>query len=96
VILSISFCLAGVSGFLEGMGEELGNAEYLALAKNVDVIDSLLSLVVEITLLLQCFKVRRIFRSHFNEHLGGDIPFSGLATFFFQIFYLQYKINRFE
>jgi hypothetical protein len=96
VIFSISLFLALVSGFLEGMGEELGTAEFLAMAKGVDTVDTLLSLVVGITLLVQCFKVRRIFRNHLNDHLGRNISFSGLATFFFQIYYLQYKINRFE
>jgi len=96
VVFSIALFLALVSGFLEGMGEELGPAEFLAMAKGVDAINSLLSLVVGIILLVQCFKVRRIFRNHFNEYLGRNISFSGLATFFFQIYYLQYKINRFK
>mgnify|MGYP005865705369 CR=1 FL=1 len=96
VIFSISIFLVFVSGFLEAMGEELGMSEFLLMAMEVDFVDSLLSLVVGITLLVQCFKVRRIFRDHFNGHLGRNISFSGWATFFFQIFYLQYKINRFE
>ena len=96
VFFSISIFLACVIGVLEGMGEGLGNVEFLVMAEAVDVIDSLLSLVVFIILLVQCFKVRRIFRNHFNEHLGRNIYFSGLLTFFFQIHYLQYKINRFE
>jgi len=96
MILSISLFLALVSGFLEGMGEGFDTVEFLVIAKGVDGIDKLLSLVVGITLLVQCFKVRRIFRNHFNDHLGRNISFSGLATFFFQIYYLQYKINRNE
>jgi len=56
---------------------------------------SLLYLIAGITLLVQCFKVRRIFNEHFNTYLKKDISFSGVATFFFTIFYLQYKINRF-
>ncbi len=96
VIFSISLFLACVIGVLEGMGEVLGSVEFLAMAEAVDAIDSFLSLVVVIILLVQCFKVRRIFRNHFNEHLGRNIYFSGLLTFFFQIHYLQYKINRFE
>ncbi len=96
VVFSISLFLMFVSGFLEGMAESLGSVEFLAMAELIDAIDSLLSLAVAIILLVQCFKVRRIFRNHFNEHLGRNIYFSGLLTFFFQIHYLQYKINRFE
>jgi hypothetical protein len=94
VIFSISLFLAVVSGFLEGMGEELGTAEFLAMAKGIDAFDRFLSFVAIMTLVLQCFKVRRIFQNHFNDHLGKNISFSGFATFFFQIYYLQYKINR--
>ncbi|MCZ6770160.1 MAG: DUF4234 domain-containing protein [Acidobacteria bacterium] len=96
VLFSISLFLALISGVLEGVAEGLGDADFLAMALGVDAIDSVLSLVVGITLLVQCFKVRRIFRNHFKEHLGRNILFSGWATFFFQIGYLQYKINRFE
>ncbi len=96
VTFVISLVLVLVSGILEGMGEELGNAEFLALAKDLADIEPLFVLIAAITLLVQCFKVRRIFRKHFNEHLGRNIPFSGFATFFFQFSYLQYKINRFE
>jgi hypothetical protein len=81
---------------LEGVGEELGNPQYIAMAKNVELIDNLISLTAGIVLLIQCFKVRRIFQQHFNDHLGRNISFSGVATFFFQIFYLQYKVNRFD
>ncbi|MEE8114959.1 MAG: DUF4234 domain-containing protein [Nitrososphaerales archaeon] len=83
VIFSICLFMDLVFGFLEG-GED------------VDAVYGLLSLVVGIALLVQCFKVRRIFRNHFNEHLGRNISFSGWATFLFQFSYLQYKINRFE
>ena len=76
VIFSICLFMDLVFGFLEG-GED------------VDAVYGLLSLVVGIALLVQCFKVRRIFRNHFNEHLGRNISFSGWATFLFQFSYLQ-------
>lgn len=54
-----------------------------------------LALVLQVSVLIQCFKVRRVFMDHFNENLKKEIKFSWPATFFFGIFYLQYKINRF-
>ena len=42
----------------------------------------------------QCSKVRRILNHHFNEFLGKDITLSIMFTFFLNIFYLQYKINK--
>jgi len=56
---------------------------------------TLLCGIAAICLLVQCFKVRRIFENHFNVYFKRGISFSGIATFFFMIFYLQYKINRF-
>jgi hypothetical protein len=38
---------------------------------------------------VQCFKMRRILSEHFGARL------SGAGTFFFTIYYLQFKINRF-
>lgn len=67
----------------------------LLLSKGLDLFSNILSVVWWIILLVQCFKVRRIFKEHFNVHLQKDISFSWVATFFFWIFYLQYKVNRF-
>jgi hypothetical protein len=94
VIFSISLLLSFVIGFFEGIGEELGDIDFLLTSKMLDTIDRIISLVAGITLLFQCFKVKRMLQDHFNQHLGLNLPFSGVATFFFQIYYLQYKINR--
>ena len=53
-----------------------------------------ISIVAAIILIVQAFKVRRILNDHFNVYLKKDIKFSGPATFFFNIWYLQYKINK--
>lgn len=88
VVFSISLLLAFISGASEGLGE-------MDTAKGLDAFSRILDLVAGITLLVQCFKVRRIFNEHFNVHLKRDIQFSRVATFFFSIYYLQYKVNRF-
>ena len=64
----------------------------------IDAIDALtgFSNIIWIILIVQSFKVRRIFINHFNSQLQKEISFSGVATFFFHIYYLQYKINRFK
>lgn len=48
------------------------------------------------TLLFLCFKCRRILDEHFNDYLQKSIRFSMVATFFFGVYYLQYKINRID
>lgn len=65
---------------------------FVLLLKLFSNILVLIALIIEV---VQSFKVRRIFNEHFNIHLNKNIRFSGLATFFFNIYYLQYKINRF-
>jgi len=75
-------------GFLEGFTGEEG------IGKGFDLLTKLLSLAVGIIFLAKSLKVRRILKGHFGGHLGYGISFSPLATFFFQIYYLQYKINR--
>lgn len=59
------------------------------LHKSVEITTSLLNSVGGIITLVMSFKVRRIFYQHFNEQS------SATATFFFTIYYLQYKINKY-
>lgn len=61
----------------------------------LSVASPILHLVAFIALLVQGFNVRRILDDHWNGHLERAIPLSHVWTFLFQIFYLQYKINRF-
>ena len=44
--------------------------------------------------MIQSFKVRRMLTEHLAAHTGQPVSISGLGTFFFQILYLQYKINQ--
>ena len=96
VIFSISVVLNIISGFLQVLAEGLATSDYLNYTQGIDSVDRLISIIIAITMLVQCFKVRRIFRDHFNIYQKRNITFSGLALFFFQIYYLQYKINRFN
>ncbi len=95
VVFSISLFVSLLSGAMEGLAEGLGEMDLMLTAKGLDLFSRILDLVVGISLLVQCFKVRRIFNEHFNTYLQRGISFSGAATFFFQIYYLQYKMNRF-
>ena len=62
-----------------------------------------ISLVAGLTLIVQCFKVRRILLDHLAPRqeamfstgirMQHEELFSRMGTFFFGIFYLQYKIN---
>lgn len=94
VMQSVSLLMALVSGGFEGASEGLGASDLMLTAKVIDLFSSLIDIVAGITILVQCFKLRRILREHFNHHLGHSIQWSGVLLFFFQIYYLQYKVNR--
>ncbi|VAV84097.1 hypothetical protein MNBD_DELTA01-736 [hydrothermal vent metagenome] len=55
---------------------------------------NILGFAVNIVVLLQTFKLRRILLDHYAKHLGREVKLSWILTFFFHIFYLQFKINR--
>ena len=77
----------------EGFGEGLGRGDILAVSKGLEGFAQFLNLVAGIALLIQSFKVRRMLTEHLAS-LGQPRPISGVATFFFQILYLQHKINQ--
>jgi hypothetical protein len=61
----------------------------------------LLRLVVGITMMVQCFRIKDIIQDHATLPPDPDQRFveqgqlSGLMTFFFSIFYLQWAINKY-
>lgn len=54
----------------------------------------ILGLVFVILNIVLAFKVKDILDEHYNKTLNKNISFSGVATFFFTIVYLQYKLNK--
>jgi heme A synthase len=62
---------------------------------------TLLQLFVGITMLIQCFRIRDIIQDHATPPRDPDqrfveqVQLSGVMTFFFSIFYLQWAINTY-
>ena len=62
---------------------------------------TLLQLFVGITMIVQCFRIREIIQDHATPPPDPDqrfvepVQLSGLMTFFFSIFYLQWAINKY-
>ena len=94
VLQSISLILSLLSGFLEGIGESLNQYAILLLARQMKSFDPYINIILFIIFVFSAFKVKRIFQDHLSDITGSPYPFSALATFFFQIWYLQYKVNR--
>lgn len=66
------------------------------------LIVSLAQLAVGILILVQCFAIRHILEDHLAtpdgempEPFSQRVELSGIMTFFFQIFYLQWAINHY-
>ena len=62
----------------------------------LDIISNLITVIGVSIVVILSFKVRHIFDEHFNLKQQRNIKLSGVATFFFTIYYLQYKINCIE
>jgi TctA family transporter len=62
---------------------------------------TLFQFVVGITMIIQCFRIRDIIQDHATPPPDPDqrfverVQLSGLMTFFFSIFYLQWAINKY-
>jgi hypothetical protein len=93
--------LAFTTDFVLEVGFTLAAAEEtidVVFGPSVAVLLTLIRLTVGIVMIWQCFIIKDIIEDHATP---ADAPFvervklSGLATFFFSIFYLQYAINRY-
>jgi hypothetical protein len=94
--LAADYVLEFVAVFASGdqeVAEAFGAPIALAL--------SIVRLTVGILMIFQCFKIKDILEDHLTADDDGSqrmfterVKLSGLMTFFFSIFYLQYIINR--
>jgi hypothetical protein len=86
-------------GFGLAAGEQTVAAAFGAPVENAL---TLARLVLGIVMIIQCFFIKDIIEDHIAPADAGLQPMfvervklSGLATFFFSIFYLQYAINKY-
>lgn len=63
-------------------------------AEVLDFIAKIINFGIWIGLILLSFHVRKMLKDHHIGYHKKDVKFSWLATFFFGILYLQYKINK--
>ncbi len=94
VVLAVSAIWSIVTTYLMDLWVFDLDLDTLITVTVVGIITNVAALVATIILTLEALKVRRILRKHFKDYLGMDVHISLLWTLLFQIFYLQYKINR--
>ena len=61
--------------------------------QSLEVIEDLVYLSAAIFAIILAFRAKKILQEHLAV-IENDFSMSGVATFFFQFFYIQYKINR--
>ncbi|HUQ89610.1 MAG TPA: DUF4234 domain-containing protein [Vicinamibacterales bacterium] len=94
----LSLAALYVIQFAVGVVEEVTQD---ALDPSGGVVLSVAQLVVGFAMILQAFRARDIIEDHAapegesGRMFGGPVELSGLMTFFFSIFYLQWAINRY-
>ncbi len=74
--------------FLLGIMSSAGEYEAAEVLAGLTGLIGILFMIGGVTFLIQVFKVRRILVQHYKTDL------SGAMTFFFNVCYLQYRINR--
>ncbi len=97
IVAIILFIAAFISAMVSGFMEVIDDGP-TSVSNIFDKLSTILNLAGNIMLIIRAFEVRRILRDHYNGYLKQNITLSGvgsgLATFFFGVWYLQYKINR--
>jgi predicted Zn finger-like uncharacterized protein len=88
----LAYLLSLVFGVFAGAMEVITGREGAFVG--VELLANLLSWTACIIFIVLSFKMKRILQDYVTGRLGQETKFSGPATFFFQIYYLQYKINR--
>ena len=68
--------------------------ELLKLIDLIEDVNAILTIPLLLFTLYYAFRLKRILQDHYRDYLDQQVSFSGLAVFFFQNWYLQFKINR--
>jgi hypothetical protein len=101
VVILVWFLFAFGFGFVAGVNRAL-TGSVGGLSPETQLVFSIARLAVGILMLVQCFRTKDILEDHFagpgdqvaSPLFADVVQLSGVMTFFFQIFYLQYAINR--
>ena len=97
VVYLVWYVFQFILGFANGV------ARGQLISPQVDLLLKLVQLAIAILLLVQCFFIKDILEDHLagpgdqiqSPLLVASVKLSGLMTFLFQVFYLQYAINRY-
>lgn len=92
LVLNLMFSVAG--GAIAGVAEATQRNDLVLLANQLEVLCKALAYVGGFLLLFPCFRAKAILEEHLKSKDRFALSLSGAATFFFRIYYLQYRINK--
>jgi hypothetical protein len=95
LLLLASMAIGGVIGIVADT-----RAPYEVIGRGPAAVVQVFQIAVGILMIVQCFKIKDIIEDHTSPPPGAEmftqpVRLSGLMTFFFSIFYLQWAINRY-
>jgi len=90
--LNLMFSFAG--GILAGFAEAYGDEGIMVLANNIEMSCKALAYIGGFLLLIPSFKAKSMLEKYLTDKDRFAVSLSGAATFFFRIYYLQYRINQ--
>jgi len=91
-VLNLMFSVAG--GAIAGIAETTRDEGLIILAQKIEMICKALAYVGSFLLLVPSFKAKSMLEAHLKDKDRFALSLSGAATFFFRIYYLQYRINK--
>ena len=96
LLFAVNFLMQFSLGFVEGAAPELEDV----IGDDGKLFVTLLQFAVGILMIVQAFKIKSMIEDHAEaarseSMFGGSVQLSGLMTFIFSIYYLQWAINRY-
>jgi len=91
-VLNIMFSVA--NGVIAGIAEATGNNGLIILVHQIEMICKALAYFGSFLLLVPSFQAKSMLEAHLKDKDRFALSLSGAATFFFRIYYLQYRINK--
>jgi hypothetical protein len=94
IMLTLNIMLSFAGGFIAGIAEAIGDNGLIVLAHQIDMVCTALAYVGGFLLLVPSFKAMSMLEAFLKDQDRFALSLSGAATFFFRIYYLQYRINK--
>lgn len=94
IMFVLNLMFSGAGGAIAEIAEATGDNGLVNLAHQIEMICKALAYVGSFLLLVPSFKAKSMIEGYLKKKDPFALSLSGAATFFFRIYYLQYRINK--